>query len=470
MDHWSAVRDAQQTLVARARKQDVPVSAVTPSEYTAWLKRQGKFAQGWLKSIAFKPERGRIALVPNRTGTLGHVLLGLGDGTEADLPWTYAPLVARLPQGRYVLDPAAEPVRAQAAALGWLLASYRFTRYKKAPPPLPVFVWPKHIDRDECRRIAEGINFGRELINVPAEDMGPEELANAALSLAELHGAEFECTVGKALLRANYPAVYAVGRASPNEPRLIDLRWGDPAAPKVTLVGKGVCFDSGGLDLKSAAGMRLMKKDMGGAASVLGLAHMLMDSGTPVRLRVLIPAVENSIDGLAMRPGDVLNTRKGITVEVGNTDAEGRLILCDALAEADSEDPDLLIDFATLTGAARVALGTDLPALFSTSREIAAQALAAGERLSDPMWPMPLYAGYRRHLDSSVAALSNVSNVEFGGAITAALFLREFVDKDRRWMHVDTMAWNTSGRPGRPVGGELLGVRAMFAMLRERYA
>jgi leucyl aminopeptidase len=288
--------------------------------------------------------------------------------------------------------------------------------------------------------------------------------------VAEQFDAELEITVGQALIDANYPAIYAVGMGSPREPRLIDIRWGDEDAPKLTLVGKGVVFDTGGLDLKNSAGMKLMKKDMGGAATVLALAQMIMDAELPVRLRVLIPTVENSISGTAYRPLDVLKTRKGITVEVGNTDAEGRLILCDALAEADSEKPELLIDFATLTGAARVALGTELPALFCNDDALANAILEAGGATVDPLWRLPLFHSYRRHLDSKVADINNIANIAQGGAITAALFLNEFVSNKTPWAHIDTMAFNLAAKPGRPAGGEVFGMRAMFEMLARRYA
>jgi leucyl aminopeptidase len=275
--------------------------------------------------------------------------------------------------------------------------------------------------------------------------------------------------VGDALLKNNYPAIHAVGRASDRKPRLIDLSWGNAKAKKLTLIGKGVCFDSGGLDLKNPGGMKLMKKDMGGAASVLALAHMVMDAKLNVRLRVLIPAVENSVSGDAYRPLDVIQTRKGLSVEIGNTDAEGRVVLCDALAEADDENPDLIVDFATLTGAARVALGTELPALFCNDDDVAQALLDSGNEVNDPLWRLPLFRAYRRHLDSRVADINNMSSVGQGGAITAALYLQEFISRRQKWMHIDTMAWNSQARPGRPIGGDVQGVRACFDMLARRY-
>ncbi len=316
------------------------------------------------------------------------------------------------------------------------------------------------------KHTAEAIGLVRDLVNTPAADMGPAQLAEAARDLAKRHRGKCTVLVGDTLLKRNYPAVHAVGRAAAEEPRLIDLRWGSKG-PKVTLVGKGVCFDSGGLDLKPAAGMKLMKKDMGCAAHVLGLASLIMAEKLPLQLRVLVPAVENAVSGNAFRPLDVLQTRKGLTVEVGNTDAEGRLVLCDALAEADSEKPDLLIDFATLTGAARVALGPDLPAMFCNDDKLAGLILRHGAVEGDPVWRLPLHKGYRPGLESKVADLNNISNSPYGGAITAALFLENFVSPGTRWAHFDIMAWNVATRPGRPEGGEAMGLRAVYAAIVE---
>jgi len=469
MDPWSVVRDVAQSLATRSKAGDVPIACVSAERYKAWLKRQSKATAQWLKVTEFKPEAGRIALLPGPKGDLARILLGVGSEEERRQPWTYAPLATKLPPGRYAFEDDLDADAAEAAALGWMLGRYKFTRYRAGKPTAASLVWPKGADRARSTATAQAIVWARDLINTPAEDMGPAELAQAAEALAEAHDARIETIVGDALCKANYPAVYAVGRACSRPPRLVDVRWGDPKRPKLTLVGKGVCFDTGGLDLKNSANMKLMKKDMGGAAAVLGLAHLVMATRLPVCLRVLVPAVENSVSGNAMRPGDVLSTRKGLTVEIGNTDAEGRLILCDALTEADREDPDLLIDFATLTGAARVALGTELPALFTTDPAVGDAIRQAGERLDDPVWPMPLFRPYRRHIESPIADLNNASNIAYGGAITAALFLQEFVDPARRWVHIDTMGWNASARPGRPTGGEALAVRAVFAMLEQRY-
>jgi leucyl aminopeptidase len=464
----------------RANAKTIPIIGLTRAAYSGWVKSQAKACQAWLKSTAYKPDAGSIAFLPGRDGSLIRVVLGLGkptrDPCNAEL-WSYAALPGKLPKGRYQLEGDLDPQIAHDAALGWALGCYRYERYltsKDSNKDLPTLVWPSGVDRQAVIRARNATYLGRDLITTPAADLGPKELAEQASVLAQTHGAEFTVLVGAELVVANYPAIYAVGKgvgeASPRAPRLIDLRWGDADAPKLSLVGKGVVFDSGGLDIKNASGMKYMKKDMGGAASVLALAQMVMDAQLPVRLRVLVPAVENAISAEAFRPLDVLDTRKGITVEVGNTDAEGRLILCDALAEADAEQPDLLIDFATLTGAARTALGTELPALFSTDDDVAAEILAAGVDCVDQLWRMPLFQSYRRHLESRVADINNIANVGTGGAITAALFLKEFVSRKTKWVHIDTMAYNSSSRAGRPAGGEMFGVRAVFEMLRRRYA
>jgi len=468
MDVLAALGQATKQLAAKPSKTDVPIECVAPSGLPAWLKQQPLVVQNWLQSIGFSAKGGRPALIPNRSGDLQRVIAGIDPKTST--PWKFAGLVGALPKGRYAFQNLTDEGAATSAAIGWALATYRFTRYKRRRSTPPILVWPELADRAAVERLCGAIFFGRDLINTPTEDMGPAELAAAASSLGRLHGAIVNVVEGDALLDKGYPAIHAVGRASPRAPRLVDITWGNRSAPRLRLVGKGVCFDTGGLDLKSAADMKLMKKDMGGAASVLALAHMIMDAKLRVHLRVLIPMVENSVSGNAFRPGDVLQTRKGLTVEVGNTDAEGRLILCDALAEADRDDPDLIIDFATLTGAARVALGTELPALFSNDKKLGAVVIARGRKHYDPLWPLPLFKPYRRYLESSIADLNNIASVPYGGAITAGLFLREFVRPKTPWIHIDTMAWNLSSRPGRPAGGEILGVRAVFAALAERYS
>ena len=435
--------------------------------FAAWLNTQPAAWGPWVKLAKFKAEAGALCAVPDELGQPSTILVGLGDNDD---PWIWAGLPGRLPPGTYRLSLPMDRHRANWVCLGWMLATYHFDRYKKAAvKDWPRLIWPETSDRDWVKSTAKAIGLVRDLINTPAADMGPAELAAAAVEIARTHGAKTHIIVGEDLLAQNYPMIYAVGQAAAagREPRLIDLVWGDDTHPKVTLVGKGVCFDSGGLDLKNSSGMKLMKKDMGGAAHVLGLAAMIMEQKLPVRLRVLIPAVENAVSERAMRPLDVLKTRKGITVEVGNTDAEGRLILGDALWEAGQEKPDLLLDFATLTGAARSALGVDLPALFSNSNGLANRLLAAGDSECDPLWRLPLHKPYRRMLDSKVADICNASDSAYAGAITAALFLQEFVPPGVSWAHLDLMAWNVSARPGRPEGGEALCIRSAFFVIAQ---
>ncbi len=440
----------------------VPITPLAKAELNRWLRGRPAAEAAWVKAAGFTAAPGALCLVPGAGGALARVLAGIDPDDEL---WCYGDLPGRLPAtSRYAFDADFEPEAATRAALGWALGSYAFTRYRKSERRFATLAWPKGVDKGAVQRAMVATYLVRDLINTPAGDMGPAELAEAATTLAKRHKAKVTVTTGAALIKKNYPAIHAVGRASARAPRLIDLRWG-AKGPRVTLVGKGVCFDSGGLDLKSAAGMLLMKKDMGGAAHALGLASMIMAARLPVRLRVLVPAVENSVSGDAFRPLDVLATRKGLSVEVGNTDAEGRLVLCDALAEADREDPALIVDFATLTGAARVALGAELPAMFCNDDEVAEALLAQGLAARDPVWRLPLYKPYRRHLDSRVADLNNISNVPHGGAIMAALFLAEFVRPETPWVHLDLMAWNPASRPGRPEGGEALGLRATYALI-----
>lgn len=450
--------------VARANKRTLPITCVTPETLDGVLDGLEAGARQWVAHHGYDGRAGKTLTVPGADGAPAQVLIGIG---ETPSPWTYAPL-ARLPEGRYAFDGSLPESAAELAALGFGLGCYRFERYKKVERPQPTLVWPAGVDKAEVTRLLEAQFLGRDLINTPAEDMGPSALAEEAKALAKRHGARCTVIVGDKLLEKNYPTIHAVGRAATDAPRLIDIRWGKPSDPKLTLVGKGVCFDSGGLDLKPASGMLMMKKDMGGAAITLATAHAIMSAKLKVRLRVLVPAVENAVAGNAFRPMDVIRTRKGLTVEVGNTDAEGRLILCDALAEAASEKPDVILDFATLTGAARIALGTELPALFSTSDALANQMIQAGSEVADPYWRMPLHAPYRKLLDSKVADMSNVGG-SYGGAITAALFLKAFVDPGIEWAHVDVMAWNLSDKAGRPTGGEAMGFRAAYRALAGRF-
>jgi leucyl aminopeptidase len=448
----------------------VPITALTKDQLPAWLDTAPQRERHWLTSIGFSAEAGKHALVPGEIGKLARVLLGLGNGADArGRMWALAGLPAALPEASYRLDTAPDGADPSHLALGWALATYAFTRYRSKSRPAVTLVWPEGADRGRVERLARAVFLARDLANTPAGDLGPEELATEAVRVAEAAGARHRVIMGDALLAENYPTIHAVGRASTRAPRLVDITWGDPAAPKVTLVGKGVCFDTGGLDLKTASGMRLMKKDMAGAAIVLGLAQAIMDAGLPVRLRVLLPCVENAVSGNAMRPLDIVRTRKGLTVEIGNTDAEGRLILCDALAEASTEKPELLVDMATLTGAARVALGPELAALFCNDEALAQDLLDAAEDEEDPMWRMPLWRPYRKMIDSKIADINNVSESPHAGAITAALYLQEFVEPDIPWAHLDVMAWNTRSRPGRPEGAEATALRALYAHIAHRF-
>jgi leucyl aminopeptidase len=441
----------------------------------AWMDEQSGPGGAWVRTAGFEGKAGQTCPLPNPDGSLFGVLVGLGAGTPEEL-WTLAALPERLAPGDYRLEPAdgqPPPDAALGAAMAeaWALGCYRFDRYKGKPADPPArLVWPEGCDRAAVRRRVEAVALVRDLVNTPACDMGPAELEAAARALADHHGASVRTVVGEALLDEGWPAVHAVGRGSARAPRLIDLRWGPADAPRVTLVGKGVVFDSGGLNLKPSSAITLMKKDMGGAAHALGLAHLIMGAGLPVRLRVLIPAVENMVSGDSFRPLDVLATRKGLTVEVGDTDAEGRLVLADALAEADAEAPALLLDLATLTGAARVALGPDIPAVFSRHDELAADLLAAGERTAEPLWRLPLHGGYRAQLDSAVADIHSTGSGRMGGAITAALFLSAFVSEATPWAHIDLYAWAAKSRPGRPEGGAAQGLNALFDLIARRFA
>jgi leucyl aminopeptidase len=448
----------------------IPIAALTKEEFPAWLGRASERERSWLTSIGFSAEAGKHVLVPGESGRLARVLVGLGDGADAEgRMWALAGLPAVLPEASYRLDAVPRGPDPTNLALGWALATYVFARYSAKTRPAAALVWPEAADRGRAERLAAAVFLARDLANTPAGDLGPEELAGEAVRVAKASGARSRVIVGDDLLAENYPTIHAVGRASVRAPRLVDIVWGDPAAPKVTLVGKGVCFDTGGLDLKSASGMRLMKKDMAGAAIVLGLAQAIMGAGLPVRLRVLLPCVENAVSGNAMRPLDIVRTRKGLTVEIGNTDAEGRLILCDALAEASTEKPELLVDMATLTGAARVALGPELAALFCNDETLACGLLDAAAAEEDPMWRMPLWRAYRKMIDSKIADINNVSESPHAGAVTAALYLQEFVEPGIPWAHFDVMAWNPQSRPGRPEGAEATALRALYAHIARRF-
>ena len=422
--------------------------------------------RSWVRSTGWEGKPGTTLALPGPDGSVAAVLAGIG-GPEPF--WALAALPGQLPSGDYrIAAGAADPGR---CAMAWGIGQYAFSRRSEDKPAAARrLAWPDGVDPAPVLSAVEADALVRNLVNTPAGDMGPAELAKAAAELAAAAGADFREVVGDELLAQGLPAIHAVGRASARVPRLLDLCWGDPSRPRVTLVGKGVCFDTGGLNLKPAQGMRNMKKDMGGAAHVLGLAKMIIDAALPVRLRVLIPAVENSVSGDAYRPGDVVPTRAGLTVEIGNTDAEGRVVLADALALADEEQPELLLDFATLTGAARVALGPDLPALFATDEGLAQAWAKAGLKAGDPLWPMPLWAPYAANLGGGIADLNNITTDGFAGSIYGGLFLQRFVRQAGVWAHVDVFAWNPRTRPGRPEGGMSQGVRAAFRLLAERYA
>ncbi|MDH5177216.1 MAG: leucyl aminopeptidase family protein [Gammaproteobacteria bacterium] len=447
---------------------------VTHDGLPEWLAAQDKATETWLKTQAFKADRHQIALLPPVAGRSLQAVVGLGALASPDAIelWHAAGLPEKLPAGTaWRVSNELSPGAAAAFALGWAYGSYRFDAYRSARPTAvrARLIAASGVEVARINREAAATALARDLVNTPASDMTPERLAAAAIRVAREHGAVPQEILGDEL-RRGFPAIHAVGQASASAPRLVDFAWGDPAHPRVTIVGKGVCFDTGGLDIKPAAGMALMKKDMGGAACVLGLAQLVMASRLPVRLRVLIPAVENAIAGNAYRPGDVIRTRKGITVEIGNTDAEGRLVLCDALALADDEKPDLLVDLATLTGAARVALGPELPALFGTRQQTVEDLLRHGRQQADPLWQLPLWNGYDDDYSSKVADINNSSATAFAGSIIGALYLRRFVTQSPDWLHVDLFAWNPKERPGRPVGAEAHAVRALFAYLAERYA
>ncbi|RBP05037.1 leucyl aminopeptidase [Roseiarcus fermentans] len=446
----------------------VPVWLAAPGAWDAIQASIGATAAAFAQACGFKAKPGQIQLLPGEDGRLAGALFGVeAEGVGRD-PLAAGKLATSLPEGVYRF--ANPPADAALAALGFLMALYRYDRFKADAAGKPRLVAPEGVDADRIERIAEAVAFGRDLVNAPANVLGPGALEQAATRLADDFGAEARVTRGDDLMAANFPLVHAVGRAAAEAPRVVDIAWGRRDAPKVTLVGKGVTFDSGGLDIKPASGMELMKKDMGGAATALALARLVMESGLDVRLRVVTPIVENAVAGGAMRPGDVIVSRKGLAVEIGNTDAEGRLILADALALADEDAPDLMIDFATLTGAARVALGPDLPPFYTDDDALAAAIADAAARARDPMWRMPLWRPYEAMIDGTVGDVSNSgTGAGMAGSITAALFLRRFVDKAKAWVHFDVYAWNPKARAHGPAGGEIQAARALFELLSERY-
>ena len=453
-----------------------PLWLVRPSGLEALLATLSAPQVAWLRSTGFKAAARKLALLPGPDGSLAGALLGLGEGQDRPGTEPAASLTgllpSQLPPGVYHLAQAGP--NPALSAVAWGLGGYRYRRYKTGgAEPLPQLKLSPGVDLGQVRAIVEAVTRGRDLINAPANDMGPAELEEAAQALAQRHAATTGATVtsiiGEALLKENFPLIHAVGRASPRAPRLIDLRAGRADAPKITLVGKGICFDTGGLDIKPSSGMLLMKKDMGGAATVLALAHMILSAKLDVRLRVLIPAAENSIAGNAFRPGDVIRSRAGRTVEIGNTDAEGRLVLADALALADEERPDQLLTFATLTGAARVAVGADFAPYYCDDDDLARAIGEAGNAVADLVWRMPLSTPYEGALDSPVADMNNVSEGGFAGSIIGAIFLKRFVTKSRRFAHFDIYGWRQSPKPFGPKGGETNAARAVFEMLRWQY-
>jgi leucyl aminopeptidase len=445
-----------------------PITFVTRSSLGGVAEALGGVQRQFVEAADFKARPGQCLLLPSPSGGIDSVLFGLEDEPARWRdPFRPGQLPGLLPPGAYRFANA--PHDARLAALAFALGSYRFSRYRKADAVDVRLRLANDLDGEELSRMVEAATLARDLINIPANDMGPEELADAARSLADRFGAKFSCIVGEELLTKNFPLIHAVGKASTRAPRLIDFSWGEASHPKVTLVGKGVCFDTGGVDLKPSSGMLIMKKDMGGAANVLALAQMIMGAGLKLRLRVLIPAVENAVAGNAFRPLDIFTSRKGPTVEIGNTDAEGRLVLADALALADEEKPDLLIDLGTLTGAARVALGPELPPFYTRDEALAADVARHARVENDPLWRLPLWPPYDSWLDSKTADINNAPSGGFAGSIVCALFLGRFVEPETTWLHVDIYGWTPSSRPARPEGGECQAARAIYKLLAERY-
>lgn len=450
----------------RPEAECVPIEPMTASALKGWLSRAEESNRRWVETQGFEAKPGSVCQIPGADGGLSRVLAGV------DRPgalYALGGLPYALPRGDYRLDCDWEAAHQELALVGWALGAYRFSRYKKPDREPARLAFPQGARRDRIRHLAGAVTRVRDLINTPTEDMGPAELAAVVAELADAHGGRCTQVTGDELMRLGFPAVHAVGRASHRPPRMVELTWGQAGNPEVAIVGKGVCFDTGGLDIKGSEGMRLMKKDMGGAAHAIALAELIMAQELPIQVRLLVPAVENAIGPEAYRPGDVVPTRNGLMVEIGNTDAEGRVILADALTAAAEERPALILDFATLTGAARIALGADLPATYANDEELGEELIAAGERTDDPLWRMPLYEPYQELLDSSIADVSNMASTPFAGSITAALFLQRFVLDDVPWAHLDVFGWNQKARAGRPEGGEAFGVRAAFDYLERRF-
>lgn len=450
-------------------KSATPVIPLSKNNFEAWLNKQDDTISCWIKSTKFSAESAKTCMIPNAKGCISKVLLGV-DSKEDFMAFGALPEV--LPEGEYYIDQSEVFQKTNAlalAALAWGLGYYQYDRYKSGKKMTASLILPEKVDKSSIEIMLSSLCLGRDLINTPAEEMGPDQLESAILKVADEAGASCKVIKNDEELKRDYPALHAVGRASDRAPRVLDLRWGNEKNPKITLVGKGVCFDSGGLDLKNPSGMLLMKKDMGGSAMVLALARLIMLQKLPVSLRLLVGAVENSVSGNSYRPGDVLRTRAGKTVEVKNTDAEGRLVICDLLAEACLETPDMLIDFATLTGAARIALGEDIPAMYANNDTVANEVISAGQSVFDPVWRMPLIEKYNSKIKSEIADISNAADTPWGGSITAALFLQHFVDTNVDWLHFDVPAWTFKKQPGRPVGAEVFAVRALYYYLEKKY-
>ncbi len=455
--------------INKKTKNSLPIQAMNHKDLPKWLKNQDDVTKKQVDSLDFTGIPGELSILTDDKGNISQILFGLSDNEDI---YDFASLPDLLPENKdgYYIDTKMSKSRAEEVALGWLLGTYRFDNYKSNKTgKMQELVIPDNANKDDVINAAKAVFMVRDLINTPTNDMSPADLEKAALKLAKEFNAKSCVVTGDDLLKYNYPSIHAVGRASETEPRLIDIVWGNEDAPKVTLIGKGVCFDTGGLNIKPGNGMRNMKKDMGGAAHVLGLAHMIMAAKLNVRLRVLIPAVENSISDNAMRPGDVLDTRKGLTIEVDNTDAEGRLILSDALTLASEDKPDLMIDFATLTGAARVAMGPEIPPFMSNDKKLAQDFMKSGEDTKDLVWELPLHANYLKYLNSEVADYKNSGGAGMAGAITAGLFLQEFIDKKIPWLHIDTFGWNPDKKAGRTVGGEAYGILASFDLIKKKF-
>lgn len=443
------------------------VTIVLQKDYGEWKKEQTEFVQNWLQTSEFKAKASQYICIPDEQGIVASVLV---IANQENPIWALGSCSRSLPARNYHIDSTYKHDIEDDYFLGWAMGSYRFQDYKKSKNEIAKLSLNEAKDKKTVQVLAESIILVRDMVNTPASDMMPQNIAECMGTLAKVHKASLQAYVGEDLIKHNYPVIHAVGRASVHPPQLLELRWGIAKHPKVTLVGKGVSFDSGGLNIKSGTGMRLMKKDMGGAAHVLGLANAIMGLELPIQLHVLVPTVENAISGDAYRPGDVLISRSGKSIEIDNTDAEGRLILCDALTKAIEDEPELLLDFATLTGAARVALGTEVPAFFSNDKTVAEELAQVSEQVNDLVWQLPLHTPYRHMLNSDTADIVNSAASGFGGAITAALFLKDFVPDTTRWVHFDVMAWNNRNRPGRPKGGEAMGLRAVVDLLQQRYS